>query len=253
MSENLTTKEVTQEKRFQAVMDIEKPLEILLNKLKPRFEKTEYAAIVGDDTSGRIPTLAVRRFANKICQERRGSNLPTFFIKGEKMEKMMDSKSVDGLMEVLKASNPENKKVLVVTDLVRTGWTIQSIGEVLEEAGIKFDVASLYTMHLKENFRPKNIYGYPKVPSGTKIFIGEFYVGEPVFYGPEYKKHISGLDAVGESKEKKYPRKVVAVREPEEAQTAKLAREKTNEIVDRISEHLKLGNRRKIFRRPTGK
>lgn len=50
------------EYRFEDFEDSEKLFEKLLEEMLPAINNHEYSAIVGDDTSGRIATMILRKF-----------------------------------------------------------------------------------------------------------------------------------------------------------------------------------------------
>lgn len=49
-------------------------IERLLTQLKPEIDKCAYELIIGDDTSGRIPTLIFERVMNTLYREKKSAS-----------------------------------------------------------------------------------------------------------------------------------------------------------------------------------
>ena len=68
---------------FKEVAELELPIKIIIEKIRPRIENGEYGLIIGDDASGRIPTLILGNFIRKTS-EQKGLDKPNIvFIPGK--------------------------------------------------------------------------------------------------------------------------------------------------------------------------
>lgn len=79
------SKEKQQESRamIDKIADLRGSMEKLLDQLRPHIEGGEYQLIVGDDASGRIPTLIFRRIIKAIYEEKGYPKPETAFLQGE--------------------------------------------------------------------------------------------------------------------------------------------------------------------------
>ena len=81
---------VIEEREGQVIVNpeidrLEKPMEVILEKILPDIENGRYDLIIGIDASGRLPTLATNKFIKYIYQEK-GYELPkTIFMAGAGM------------------------------------------------------------------------------------------------------------------------------------------------------------------------
>lgn len=81
MTEKIQTTEIDQDRDqdrrevvFEEVAELELPNKIIIEKIQSRIEAGEYGLIIGDDASGRIPTLILGNFIKKISEQK---GLPT--------------------------------------------------------------------------------------------------------------------------------------------------------------------------------
>lgn len=116
----------------------------LIEKLKENIDKGEYDVLLGDDASGRIPTLILRGIINernrKLHPELRSSEseIKTRFVAGGQI------KSRDTLKAAIKEiESGVKKKVLVVTEYISSGRSMERFSTILKELNIPFDIATL--------------------------------------------------------------------------------------------------------------
>lgn len=190
---------------FGEVAELELPIKIIIEKIKSRIENDEYGLIIGDDASGRIPTLILGNFIRKIS-EQRGLNKPNIiFIPGKLMGPFLGFGS-DGMREKLENhisgfGATEEKRVLIVTDTILSGGSLEILVKLLKKSGYICDIA---TIGIEEE--PIDIEAPPKdleyiethedILGGAEIISGE-YNGEddmhpntPKIYK---KKNLSGV------------------------------------------------------------
>src|SRR3989344_3836235 len=151
------------------IAELEKPLTKILEKIRNQ----DFDLIIGDDASGRIPTLILSEFF-KAKAEKEGKELPKIiFIAGgtrtitnetRKKETVDKKKKEIGhfLDRQVKITNDSEviPHVLVVTDTIDTGVTLQPLVETLKERGLNILVVTVGAMRgelTAEDF--KNRYG----------------------------------------------------------------------------------------------
>lgn len=131
---------------FEAVAVLEKPLSTILESLRPSLEQGEFDTIIGDDASGRIPTLILRKVIGEIYGRAGRKGPDTLFFAGGGSavahEKKTDIKDPTGEITAFLEKRP-SKKVLVVTDTIVTGVSLIPLTTALRKTKIKYEVATV--------------------------------------------------------------------------------------------------------------
>lgn len=128
-----------------SMSEVEVPFIKLCKQLKPLFEEGRYSLIVGDDISGRLPTLAVREYANYVSQQAGRDTLPTVFLQN-KAPYVVNVPTIETQIEkrVLPfISRAGDRKALYVTEYVEEGRNVYKVQNVFQKYGVKFDIAAL--------------------------------------------------------------------------------------------------------------
>lgn len=117
---------------------------LLIEKLKENIDKGEYDMLIGDDASGRIPTLVLRGIINARNRELHPelksseSEIKTRFVAGG------HAKNDKELKIVFKKLKLEiKKKSLIVTEYIFSGESMERFSNVLKKLDIPFDIAAL--------------------------------------------------------------------------------------------------------------
>ena len=130
---------------LEEIKELEKPLALVLEKLKANIEDGVYDVLLSDDKGGRIPTLALREIMNKANQETgRGNVLVYFLSAGNALSRLAEEGKE--MKEYIKkeVKDKVERRALVVTEYVASGMSIKVLADILSEAGIAaFDVAAL--------------------------------------------------------------------------------------------------------------
>lgn len=133
------------EYNFEAIKELEKPLVLVLEKLKANIEAGLYDVLLSDDKGGRIPTLALREIMNKENEKAGRGSISTFFLSAGRGLSLTDDlqRAMKKYIEK-KIKNKIERRALVVTEYVSSGMSIQVLADILKEAGVTaFDVAAL--------------------------------------------------------------------------------------------------------------
>jgi len=132
---------------FKEIAELEKPIENLVGQLKEAIDSGKYDTLIGDDASGRIPTLILRKVILErfrklhpdATPEQEREAVKTFFIAGgyaknnEELRKFFSEK----------LKNNVTKKVLFITEAIVSGSTVNRVIRLLEGEGISSDVAAV--------------------------------------------------------------------------------------------------------------
>ena len=161
---------------FEKVFDdLERIAFPLVERLKESIDNGDYDMLIGDDASGRLPTLALRGVINernrKLCPDLKlsESEIKTRFVAGGQNEENKEE-----LKKALEKLKPEiKKKALVVTEYIQSGESMARISKLLENLGISFDVAAFTSEKDKL-----------EIPENSKFFYGgtDHYIDAPSFY-----------------------------------------------------------------------
>lgn len=132
--------------KFWEIEELEEPLKKIITKIKEKIDHGDYGLIIGDDASGRIPTIIFSRFIKKICEIK---NLPKpgiIFVPGhpnlEKAKRFLEK--ANGLEEyVRKFGGTTKKRILIITEVVASGASLVGLTNFLRKKGIDLDIATL--------------------------------------------------------------------------------------------------------------
>lgn len=188
---NVTTSEHIQtpqnEYLTQEIASIEIPMTALVEQLKPHLEQDEYSMLIGDDTSGRIPTLILHNIVSHQRRRQQLPPIPTLHVQGGRY--VADQHFATQIEDLVKRHQPSTKKkVLLVTEHIDLGDTVKRYSKLLGEHGLRFDVATLATYHPLIEYDEMGIY-----PPGTQLFSGTLNTERnkaPLIY---MKDHLSGM------------------------------------------------------------
>ena len=89
------------------------------------LEEGRYELIVGDDISGRIPTLAAREYANFISHQLGRSRLPTVFLQDKHAANVSDLEDQLQKRILPFLGNDHCEKILYVTEYVESGSKVR--------------------------------------------------------------------------------------------------------------------------------
>lgn len=162
--------------------------ENLVKQLIPAVKNHEYNLIIGDDVSGRLPTLVVGGLIKEIYR-REKIDIPQilFFLGGR-------SSCREKISEHLQKLAKENKidlkqgKTLVVTEYMSSGRSMVDFLGAIKEAGLSGDLAALNTEVDSALYQNKASRFYHPEFKDLRIYSGGT---ELLFWG---EKHLTGID-----------------------------------------------------------
>ncbi|MFA5830933.1 MAG: hypothetical protein WC878_03840 [Candidatus Paceibacterota bacterium] len=183
---------------FSEVEELREPVEKILAEIAPRLEKGEYQLLIGDDASGRVPTWVWKKIIGEMYEEKGFPPIETVYIAGsgssgksqnltggafqekkEKIEDFLKYLSEGKESQKIRVRAPLSR-VLISTDSVFTGTSLDPLMEVLKEGGIPFDIIAIGLQ--------KTHSGDKGIRSGQKIIYGK--IGLP---GVDGSSHLSGV------------------------------------------------------------
>ena len=132
---------------------LENPVRHIINQLKPRIDRGEYKIIIGDDASGRLPTLVLHNILSSIYKSRGFPKLQTRFIAGAHgnpwYKDFLQRKKNDRIREYIKNlktfldEGALPGRILIVSEFIEKGEGLSPLATLLNEAGIEYDIATV--------------------------------------------------------------------------------------------------------------
>ena len=137
---------------FGAIEELRYPMKKILDELRPEIDKGNYNLIIGDDASGRIPTLVFNSVIRELYKEKNYSNPAVYFVacqrffsqKEQEIKKSLAVNSyISKIKEEIEKEGGDVTKALVVTDTIASGSSLMPIAESLKQNNVDFDVATI--------------------------------------------------------------------------------------------------------------
>lgn len=177
IDQNNNSIENEKEYNFEEVSNLKKQVINLVEQLKTSIEVEEYTTLIGDDASGRIPALILKKISESIT----GNPIKLLFIAGGKgtwwdPEKIQNTEhKINNIKEYIKG------RVLFVTEFMGKGEGMVNMAEQLEKYGIDFDIASVASRQTKDSYE-ENF----EILKRHKLIIGEAGIwGAPSVYNED--------------------------------------------------------------------
>lgn len=128
-----------------ALSQVEHLLRIALERIRDSIDRGEYGLVIGDDASGRIPTLIVGEVLKKLYSNR-GFIFPKIrFIAGSTgLGPRAREEKKSRVAEFIGSIKDEfSGRVLIVTDTINSGSSVSVLKSALQENKIDSDVITL--------------------------------------------------------------------------------------------------------------
>lgn len=176
---------------FKEFLDAEFSFENLMEELIPAIRKHPYAMIIGDDAGGRLPTLVIHEVMDELCR-RHGIPRPAvrFYAGGRRgnstaLEEEAYRKIGEDLQR--KVKDLKGGRILLTTEYMSGGLSMDYMASVLKSLGVDFDIAALSLAHMRyDPYGRGDSEGHDIVPNlrGVHIYGGLFGVEEahPLFH-----------------------------------------------------------------------
>ena len=241
------------------VAELEEPIKKIIEKIKDRIEGGEYGLIIGDDAGGRIPTLILGGFIQKISENEARQKPSLIFIPGKQalkgglegrplLKKIFERRGLLKLREVqerelndhlIKYGATKDKKILIVTDTVKSGHSLKTLTTLLRSLGYNYEIA---TIGIEPS--PINKNSFREALGGADIFSGAYYSKEkkedrhtPRIYSQEGEKYTGVRKFEGDRSSIALKRLFSPDESPEEIQEAiNQSRHDSSFVVDRLVE-----------------
>ncbi|MBI4992326.1 MAG: phosphoribosyltransferase [Candidatus Harrisonbacteria bacterium] len=182
----INTQEKDLQYHFGGIMEeLEYPTSRLIEQLKETIDAGEYDMLIGDDASGRIPTLVMKDIISSrmrvlhpdLTSEEDRNLLKTRFIASGR-----HNANKEQLIAFFRKIKSEiKKKALIVTEFMATGASMEQLAEILEQEHIPFDIASIASHSSKRSYQGGG-YFLPSILGRRGLFIGSENASVPFLY-----------------------------------------------------------------------
>lgn len=199
--------EVLKNKERRAIEELKQPISEITKELLPELVNGEYSIIIGEDSSGRIPTRIVGRIAQEfyrlsdieppLVRYVAGSSGLTDVKREVKLEKLKEQ--FQKMRDTLTKEGRKTGRILIVTEAMSHGSSMQLFTEALKELDWPVDIASVGVEasdpeyrrnYLQEKLGTRIVYGMkgtPKVYTKAKALSGVRKRPEELFAKPDVR------------------------------------------------------------------
>ncbi|MBI4158249.1 MAG: phosphoribosyltransferase [Candidatus Yanofskybacteria bacterium] len=170
-------KKLRKEVELEEVAELEEPIKKIIEKIRDRIESGEYGLIIGDDASGRIPTLILGNFIKNIS-EKKGLDKPNIIFIPGKLNYFFHrrrSRELDKYISEYGAT--KERRILVVTDTIQSGGSLETLVKLLKKSGHSCDIATI-GVEFPDDYEKKRFENL----GTTEIISGEYQKGDSYFY-----------------------------------------------------------------------
>lgn len=140
----------------------------LASKLEPRV--LEFDTLVGDDVSGRLPTLFLRKVLNNLRIARGGDNIQTLFIAGG--SNFLPGVGSSGIESLIRRQS-ELGSILFSTEYIRKGQSATVLTEFLREKSMDVTIAAVTVSHELDTHQVNYPLYYGEIDDGPFLV---FYI-----------------------------------------------------------------------------
>lgn len=220
--------------QLEEVEELRTPIKNILDQLRSEIDSGTYKIILGDDASGRIPTIIFGNVLSSIYLEK-DSKVPQ--IRFIPAHPEIPKQPLDNEVKKISRKMEMSGKVLIVTDTILFGGHLRPVAEALKNNNLKFDIASIGI----EGGAPRNKVEDLEKEWDCKIAWG--MEGTPSIY---YNKSLSGVfkedrDTISRSRKRREMRYGIAnYKARKEQKDINMARQDADELSRQIYEWYRL-------------
>jgi hypoxanthine phosphoribosyltransferase len=125
----------------EMVRGLEKSFIALCLEMKEKIDSGAYDALVSDETGGRIPTLIFKEIFKKVNPDK---EFKTLFVASGKRYHPKSPAEEKAMRDYLKKGLDESKTILLVTQYIHSGKSINRLAEELKSIGVEnIDVSTI--------------------------------------------------------------------------------------------------------------
>jgi hypothetical protein len=188
------------------IFELRAPFEKILQELSEDIEHGNIQFIIGDDASGRIPTMVLRRCIAKLYEERGYPTPPTFFVNGpgsgaDLTQDQIDERTsrISEYLDKRLSDRDPDRKTILVTEAIMTGFSLKPLFLACKNLHMPVEIVTVGIERphdaIQQNFGVPVHYGMEGTPD---------VYNKPAFAGV-YKERPHMFDSFGERNKETVP------------------------------------------------
>lgn len=172
----------------EAVRELGELAQHTLAQMKERLDIGYYNVIIGDDVSGRIPTLILKGVIDNIYTNKEFTKPTVRFFAGGKDSSRAPRTKQDAITQALSSMKKKlgSLHILVVTEFVTQGFGMAILNNAILNAGAQYDLAAMAYNASNQREIQTNI-------SPSRIFYGKIDAKPPISYQEKLR---TGLEKI---------------------------------------------------------
>ncbi|MDD5068109.1 MAG: hypothetical protein PHS53_01940 [Candidatus Pacebacteria bacterium] len=130
---------------FEDIYELKKPFEALLDQMRSKIDSGAYTLLVGDDVSGRIPTLIFREFLRQMYEGTSQKVPEALFFSGHHGETDASflNQNAEEVAHGIEKRYSGKGDILFITEAIQTGRTLTQFENAFAKLPIKHDVMTI--------------------------------------------------------------------------------------------------------------
>ncbi len=163
--ENIDTIAKLENIKNPEILQLYKMMSNLVEKLKPAIENHEYDFLIGEDASGRIPALILKKILDTVYKKQGIIPAKMLFLAGARH--FIDQEDIiENFANHIDKHAPEKvSKTLIITEYIDTGSSVAVTIQALQKNNIAYDIATCsvdqwsFENHLRPEIKNHLYYG----------------------------------------------------------------------------------------------
>ena len=198
---------------FEAMRQLQDSLIRAVEKIKKEIDQNAYDVLLSDDAGGRLPTLALKDILTRriegtnpdLSPEKKRDALKILFIAGGRF-----TENNLALRKFFKEIKPNVKKrVLLVTEYISSGESIERLMKFLDEEDISYDILAVMGDNSEKYYQEL----FKDHSENHRLVVGDYKREEPKIYSAvtfggvrkPYMHHTAHSRALSKLKDPKIP------------------------------------------------
>lgn len=162
-------------------------LQNIFEKIKTAVDSHLYGIVIGIDGSGRVPALVLGETLNLIYQAKKEQEPERLFISGSRSLDLYDKEKKENDLrkffqqEKFKLNKLNNRKILIVDDIVDSGNSLELITKILKELELPYEIVVSVLESKEDGSSSEEDEKRLEAKLGSKIIYGKYAPASEVY------------------------------------------------------------------------